>query len=109
MKYSVIFDKVIINTILADSLELAEKASGMNCVDYVGEIGWHWNQDEQTYTPPNRFPSWTWDSSSLSYLSPTPKPEEGDVVWDEDTLSWIERPTEPLPEETPPVAEEPSA
>ena len=47
-----------------------------------------------TFTPPKPtqpYSSWTWDSSNLKWVSPTPYPSDGKLYdWDEDTTSWVE-------------------
>jgi hypothetical protein len=44
-----------------------------------------------TPRPTQPFASWTWDSSNLEWVSPTPYPDDGNLYdWDEDTTSWVE-------------------
>jgi hypothetical protein len=44
-----------------------------------------------TPRPTQPFASWTWDSSNLEWVSPTPYPDDGKLYdWDEDTTSWVE-------------------
>jgi len=64
---------------------------------------------EFTYDPvldvfkwPQPFPSWVFDVPTAGWEAPVPypgvwPPEEGDEIydWDEDTLTWVERPGEP--------------
>lgn len=37
--------------------------------------------------------SWVWDNSTHSFIPPTPRPDGDPMqwIWDEDSLSWIER------------------
>jgi hypothetical protein len=53
---------------------------------YAG-IGYTYNPDEDIFIAPKPYPSWIREGSFWN--APTPRPE-GDYVWDEDTLSWIE-------------------
>jgi hypothetical protein len=53
---------------------------------YAG-IGYTYNPEEDIFITPQPYPSWIREGSFWN--APTPKPE-GDYVWDEDTLSWIE-------------------
>jgi hypothetical protein len=47
MKFAVIINGVVDNTIVADSLEIAEEATGKTCVEFAEEslvsIGWLYN------------------------------------------------------------------
>jgi hypothetical protein len=53
---------------------------------YAG-IGYTYNPEEDIFITPQPYPSWIREGSFWN--APTPKPE-GEYVWDEDTLSWIE-------------------
>jgi len=53
---------------------------------YAG-IGYTYNPDEDIFIALKPYPSWIREGSFWN--APTPRPE-GDYVWDEDTLSWIE-------------------
>lgn len=48
-----------------------------------------------TWIPPQPFPSWTFNTHSGLWKAPTSLPGyDKDYKWDEETLSWIEIPTE---------------
>ena len=48
-----------------------------------------------TWIPPQPFPSWTFNTHSGRWKAPTSLPSyDKDYKWDEETLSWIEIPTE---------------
>ena len=53
---------------------------------YAG-VGYTYNADEDIFVTPQPYPSWIREGSFWN--APTPRPE-GDYVWDENTLSWIE-------------------
>jgi hypothetical protein len=38
----------------------------------------------------NPYPSWTVDTVNYNLIPPTPYPEEGAWVWNEETVSWVE-------------------
>lgn len=38
------------------------------------------------------FPSWTLNMSTLKYEAPTPKPDSGFWIWNEEKLQWEETP-----------------
>ena len=47
------------------------------------------------FASPQPFASWVLNQNSYLWEAPTPMPTDGKLyVWDEDTLSWIETPTE---------------
>jgi hypothetical protein len=56
---------------------------------YAG-IGYFYDADADVFVAPQPFPSWTLDSNH-DWQAPTPKPE-GDWMWDESELSWVEVP-----------------
>jgi hypothetical protein len=46
--FTVINNGVVVNTILADSKEIAEEVTGLTCIEYEFKtgapgIGWHWD------------------------------------------------------------------
>jgi hypothetical protein len=56
---------------------------------YAG-VGYTYDADADVFVAPQPFPSWTLDSNH-DWQAPTPKPE-GDWMWDESELSWVEVP-----------------
>lgn len=55
---------------------------------YAG-IGFTYNPNADVFIAPKPYPSWSLDDN-FDWQPPTPKPE-GDWVWDEDSLSWLEQ------------------
>ena len=54
---------------------------------YAG-INFSYDPVADVFIAPQPFPSWTLDEN-FDWQPPTPKPD-GEYVWDEDSLSWIE-------------------
>jgi len=54
---------------------------------YAG-IGYSYNEAGDVFVIPQPYPSWILDSN-YDWRAPTPKPE-GNYVWDESELSWVE-------------------
>jgi hypothetical protein len=60
--------------------------------NYAG-IGYTW--DGTGFAAPQPFPSWTKNSDTYLWEAPTPMPtDDKRYAWDEETLAWIEQPTE---------------
>ena len=93
--YAVIDNGTVINTIVADSIEVAEEVTGKTCVAYTDEdpisISWYWNADVNAYIPPSPYASWIYNSEAKIWNAPTPRPEENKHYnWNEETTSWVE-------------------
>lgn len=92
--YAVIENGTVVNTILADSKEIAEEVTKKECIESTEEnqiaIGWYWSAEHNKYIMPSPFPSWVFDGENWN--APTPRPEDADkiYVWNEDTTSWVE-------------------
>jgi hypothetical protein len=57
---------------------------------YAG-IGYSYNEEEDIFVTPQRFPSWTRNGSD--WEAPTPYPSDGKTyLWNEQNLSWEEIP-----------------
>jgi hypothetical protein len=54
---------------------------------YAG-IGYSYDPVADVFIAPQPYPSWSLDKN-FDWQAPTPKPE-GEYIWNEDTLSWIE-------------------
>ena len=95
-KYAVIENDKVLNTIEAESIEIAESVTGFTCIEYTDEPA----EPNGTYVN-NRFikaqpyPSWTLDEN-FEWQPPVPNPalsnnNSGKLYsWDEESLSWIE-------------------
>jgi hypothetical protein len=62
--------------------------------NYAG-IGYTYDEARDAFIAPKPFESWLLNEESCAWEAPTPMPTDGKPhSWDEDTLSWIEMPTE---------------
>lgn len=59
---------------------------------YAG-IGYTYNAEADVFIAPRPFASWSLDEN-FDWQAPVARPEEGFWMWDEDTTSWVELPTE---------------
>jgi hypothetical protein len=57
--------------------------------NYAG-IGFTYDAELDAFIPPKPFASWVLDEETAQWQAPTPRPEEGNYSWDEETLSWLE-------------------
>lgn len=55
---------------------------------YAG-IGYTYDAVNDVFIALQPYPSWSLDEN-FDWQAPTPRPEEGLWIWDEDSLSWIE-------------------
>ena len=60
--------------------------------NYAG-IGFTYNKELDAFIPPKPYASWVLNEESCLWNAPTEKPE-GNYGWDEDSLSWVEAPSE---------------
>lgn len=92
--YAVIDNGTVVNTIVADSLEVAQELTGLTCLEYTDEsplgIGWYWDNATNAYIVPSPFPSWVYNSELKNWEAPVAMPvEEGKgFTWNEETTSW---------------------
>lgn len=56
--------------------------------NYAG-VGFSYSPELDAFIPKKPFASWLLDEDTARWQAPTPKPE-GDYLWDEDSLSWLE-------------------
>jgi hypothetical protein len=57
--------------------------------NYAG-IGFTYDADLDAFIPPSPFDSWILDEETAQWEPPTPMPKEGNYIWDEDSVSWLE-------------------
>lgn len=89
-KFAVINNDNVLNTIEADSKEIAESITGYTCIEYTDEPaepnGFYRNGGFIKAQP---YPSWVLNSEN-SWEAPVPMPEgDGPWIWDEDSISWV--------------------
>lgn len=59
---------------------------------YAG-IGYSYDAEADVFIAPRPFASWSLDEN-FDWQAPVARPEEGFWMWDEDTTTWVELPTE---------------
>lgn len=58
--------------------------------NYAG-IGFKYDADLDAFVPPQPYASWTLDTETAQWQSPTPMPTDGKMyTWDEETTAWVE-------------------
>ena len=57
--------------------------------NYAG-VGYIYDPVRDAFYTEQPFASWTLDESTCYWQAPTPKPEEGDWYWKEDTTEWVD-------------------
>jgi hypothetical protein len=57
--------------------------------NYAG-IGYLYDEEKDAFIPPKPFESWSLDEDSCLWNPPTPRPTEGEWLWKEESLSWVE-------------------
>jgi hypothetical protein len=96
MKYAVIENNNVVNTIICESKELAEQITGLTCIEYTDEnpayIGGTY--DGTNFIPPSPYLSWNLNSEKL-WEPPISVPKDGKLYrWVEEDLNWQVIPTE---------------
>ena len=93
--FAVIDGESVLNTILADSKEVAEEVTGKTCIEFTtenAEPGGTYSGGVFTKRKP--YPSWVLDEND-NWQAPVAYPEVDpenptSYRWNEDTVSWIE-------------------
>lgn len=58
-------------------------------VRYAG-VGYTYDAQYDAFIPPQPFPSWIFNTTTLNWESPVPYPDDGKMYeWDETTQSWV--------------------
>ena len=97
-KFAVVENGVVVNLIVADTKEIAENVTSLECVEYPPTsdiaIGNEFNQEFQWYISPKPHNSWIFNVEKKSWVAPVEKPT-GDYhyAWDEDNKQWKEMPS----------------
>lgn len=106
-----VFLKLGLNGKVIDGIEVEDKPE--NTDEYVAEItgypfwkerkeqvvgiGYRYDEDLDVFIPPKPFSAWSLNTNTLLWEAPTPMPEDGRYMWDEEIQDWAvleERPTE---------------
>ena len=82
---------------LVDNLGGTWKKTSYNATirkNFAG-IGYTFDAELDAFIPPQPYPSWTLNDETAQWQAPTDYPNDGKVYsWDEETLSWLDIPTE---------------
>jgi hypothetical protein len=94
--FAVINKKLVENTIIADSLEIAQEITGKTCVEYSSDIAHRvypgCSYEGGKIITPKPFPSWVLNDKD-EWVTPKeePLPTETSLwAWDEETVNWVE-------------------
>lgn len=94
-KYAVIDGTKVVNTILADSVQDAELATGFLCIEYTDEPAEPGGTYENgRFISVKPYSSWILNQE-FNWVPPLPYPGTVDekskiYFWSEDTVSWVE-------------------
>lgn len=92
--YAVIDNGTVVNTIVADSIEIAQELTGLTCLEYTDEaplgVNWYWDNTANEYIAPSPYASWVYNYDLKFWEAPVAMPvEEGKgFAWNEETTSW---------------------
>lgn len=92
--YAVLDGINVLNTIVADSKEIAEEVTGKTCILFTenekAQSGGTY--ENGTFIPPKPYPSWILNTQKNEWNAPVEAPiiEGKSYSWNEDTLSWVE-------------------
>ena len=56
--------------------------------NYAG-IGFRYDDDLDAFIPPKPYSSWALNEDTCQWEAPTPMPEEGHYMWDEEVQDWV--------------------
>jgi hypothetical protein len=57
--------------------------------NYAG-VGYTYDPQRDAFIPPKPYSSWILIEDTCLWEPPVPMPEEGQYMWDEDTINWVE-------------------
>ena len=49
-----------------------------------------YDEGRDAFIPPKPYPSWTLNEGTCIWEAPSPRPEQGTHVWNEDTQTWVD-------------------
>lgn len=97
--FAILDGENVINTIVAESKEIAEQITGKLCIEFSeadrAEVGGKYlNGIFIPNIKPKPYPSWVLNSN-YNWEAPSPVPENNPenpkyYIWNEETLSWLE-------------------
>jgi hypothetical protein len=92
--YAVMDGNKVINTLVADSKEVAEEVSGNTCIEFTNTslafVGGIYDSTKQKFIKEKPSPSWVLNEDD-EWVPPIPIPNNGKRnIWNEETSSWDE-------------------
>ena len=95
MNIAIIENGIVVNTIICESIELAESITGLTAVKYTDEnpagINWTYNNTTGEFRSPKPFPSWIFNEEIKQWEAPIEYPvDDKNYLWNESSLSWEE-------------------
>jgi hypothetical protein len=73
----------------ADTIWKQTSYNGNFRVNYAG-IGFTYSLELDAFVPPQPYPSWILNTTTVQWEAPVPYPTDGEMYfWDEATLSWV--------------------
>jgi hypothetical protein len=94
-RIAVLSDDIVVNVILAKSVEIAAELTGKVCVESENaNIGYVFYQELGLVLPLKEHESWGLNEENTLWIAPVEKPE-GDFYWNEEGLEWVEIVQEP--------------
>jgi hypothetical protein len=95
MNIAIIENNIVVNTIVCESVELAESLTGLTAVEYTNEnpagIDWTYNSITNQFIPPRPYASWTFNEEAKQWQAPVSYPVDGkNYTWTEENLTWVE-------------------
>ncbi len=95
MNIAIIENGIVVNTIVCESIELAESITGLTAVEYTAEdpagIDWTYNSTTEEFRSPQPFPSWIYNEEIKQWEAPVEYPrDDKNYLWKESSLSWEE-------------------
>ena len=62
--------------------------------NYAG-VGFTYDTQKDAFIPPKPYASWTLNEDTCLWDAPVPMPTDKPYVWDEETTSWVDLPSNP--------------
>ena len=89
--FAIVENDKVTNTIVAESLNLAQDISGLTCVEIDANskcrIGSLYMDND--FTNPSPFPSWVYSQEIGDWIAPVPLPDDDNIYnWSENDLEW---------------------
>ena len=95
MNIAIIENGIVVNTIICESIELAESITGLTAVEYSNEnpagIDWTYNNTTKKFRSPKPYASWIYNEEIKQWEAPVEYPADDKIyTWNEASTSWIE-------------------